>query len=229
MAVQTIDLGRVVGADAVISEVRAETLPPGSQATAANLGTPGNAILSLGIPQGPQGETVVPDGSITDASVAEGAAISGSKLADGSVDFAKLAADLQRRIADLEGKAHSLLDDYPVGKYYFSESPTSPASIMGGSWTPVTGRFLYMNSSTASGGSNTHTLSIGEGPSHNHIWYIGGKTMSAVGSTGASGGYGYVLASTSSGSAVSIGSAGGGQPHNNMPAYVSCYAWRRTS
>ena len=47
---------------------------------------------------------------------------------------------------------------YPVGAIFASASPTSPSSMFGGTWSQITGRFLYCNNGTGVGGSNTHTL-----------------------------------------------------------------------
>lgn len=60
---------------------------------------------------------------------------------------------------------------YPVGSYFLSNSSTSPASLFGGGWSALTGRFLYCNSGTGTGGSNTHTLTTSEMPSHTHSYY----------------------------------------------------------
>lgn len=49
---------------------------------------------------------------------------------------------------------------YPVGSMYFSFSPTTPASIIGGSWTQITGKFLYAGTSTTTGGSASHNHSL---------------------------------------------------------------------
>ncbi len=140
------------------------------------------------------------------------------------------AAD-KKKLDGIESGSTSITwqDVYPVGAYYFSSSPTSPASLFGGTWTAVTGKFLYMNAGTATGGSNTHTLTTEQMPNHTHLMVetvmlynsgnggviYGGGTTSAVMRTnsGYSGTYG----------------AGGGKAHNNMPAYQTVYAWRRTA
>lgn len=64
---------------------------------------------------------------------------------------------------------------YPIGSYYLSNSSTSPGSRFGGTWTAITGRFLYCNSGTATGGSNNaivvshkHTASTSSAGSHAH-------------------------------------------------------------
>ena len=112
---------------------------------------------------------------------------------------------------------------YPVGAVYISYESTSPAEMFGGSWTPITGVFPYFNAGTEKGGSNTHTLTIGEMPSHNHSGHIkitgeklgGGSTYSRLNDNGGSQ------------QNLVIDNTGGGQSHNNMPAYQEFYAWRR--
>lgn len=48
------------------------------------------------------------------------------------------------------------LDCYPVGSFYTSYNDTSPADMFGGTWTQVTGRFLYATTNTATGGASSH-------------------------------------------------------------------------
>ena len=124
---------------------------------------------------------------------------------------------------------------YPVGAVYTSFDPTSPAKLFGGTWTPITGRFLYANASTATGGSNTHTLTEAETAVHRHIGLFamsdGTKTTAfkGYGTYSADGLWGIVNTGDATGDIQRTADAGGGQPHNNMPAYQSVYAWRRTS
>lgn len=114
---------------------------------------------------------------------------------------------------------------YPVGAVYMSCDPTSPAELFGGTWAPIIGRFLYANASTATGGSNTHELTVGEMPSHAHT-YVGATSSTSYGSSHAAV---WAEHAYNWGAAFGGSEAGGGQPHNNMPAYQSVYAWRRTS
>lgn len=129
---------------------------------------------------------------------------------------------------------------FPVGFIYMSYTNASPASTFGGGWTPITGRFLYANSTTATGGANTHTLSNNEIPSHSHslrghAWSWGklsGGTLLGIEGVGNV----YVGNPYSSNSLATVQNvynislaAGGGGSHNNMPQYQSCYCWRRTS
>lgn len=122
---------------------------------------------------------------------------------------------------------------YPVGAYYLANTSTSPSSLFGGTWTPITGRFPYFNAGTGTGGSNTHTLTANEMPSHAHTQY--GKDAYGEANGAAA------LDTTRAGTANlfnnrlivtgtrSTASAGGNSAHNNMPAYKTCYCWYRTA
>ena len=135
---------------------------------------------------------------------------------------------------DAEGIAvnRKILADimYPVGSIYISTVSTSPATLFGGSWTQITNRFLYaVPSSSAAkelGGENSHTLTVNEIPAHQHSLLNanpGGYTVSWTShSAGAQGGKGFP-------NNIRTTFAGGGQAHNNMPQYFTCYAWYRTA
>ena len=117
---------------------------------------------------------------------------------------------------------------YPVGCVYISYEPTSPASLFGGTWTAITGRFPYFNAGTGTGGSNTHTLTVSEMPSHKHS---GTRTIRGIDSPN-----GYDNWRLVGGGEEDFNTfedwtnlTGGGQAHNNMPAYQTLYAWRRTA
>ena len=150
---------------------------------------------------------------------------------------------------------------YPVGAVYISYVSTSPASLFGGTWTAITGRFPYFNAGTATGGSNTHTLTVAQMPSHNHTgtknkdgahdhWF--GLDKDAAYSSSSSSSYsvhsdGNHTTAGYSGTwvktanpydsdvpaththAFTSSSAGSGAAHNNMPAYQTFHAWRRTA
>ena len=122
---------------------------------------------------------------------------------------------------------------YPVGSVYISYTSTSPASLFGGSWTPIVGRFPYFNNGNGVGGSHTHTLTASEMPSHNH-GLSNSRDGTGVGfwkTDAGSGSKWSLLTRTYSGCdyALTVGSMGGGGAHNNMPAYQTLYAWRRTA
>lgn len=88
----------------------------------------------------------------------------------------------------------SVLDCYPVGSIYLSINSISPASLFGGTWTQIKGRFLlgtgspgantdnYFGTFTgatwsagvgSAGGQDYHELTVSEMPSHRHegIYY----------------------------------------------------------
>lgn len=119
---------------------------------------------------------------------------------------------------------------YPIGAIYMSTDSTSPATLFGGQWSQIKGRFLlgvsddYAVSST--GGEATHKLTIDEMPSHNHV-EVGtisnnsGPYQNQVGR----GITGYSAQQSSN----TTSSTGGNAAHNNMPPYYAVYIWRRTS
>lgn len=111
---------------------------------------------------------------------------------------------------------------YPVGAVYISYVSTSPASLFGGEWTAITGRFPYFNAGTSTGGSNTHTLTLSQMPKHSHKVYGGWGSGSADN--------GSFRADQNSPAHWwrATGDEGGNASHNNMPAYQTLYAWRRT-
>lgn len=117
------------------------------------------------------------------------------------------------------------LKAYPVGAYYISESATSPASLFGGTWTQVTGRFLRAANDTATGGSDTHTLTTAQLPKN--------KVYSSADVNGNAGFsdelYTGAFSQGSEYAYLNLTYIGGGQSHNNMPAYKDVYVWRRTA
>lgn len=126
----------------------------------------------------------------------------------------------------------ALKDDiYPVGAIYMSVSPTSPASLFGGTWTswgsgrvPVGINLSDSDFKTAekTGGEKEHTLTVDEMPRHNHT--ISNRLS---GSQSLSGDYGaYLLAGTNN---SWVKDTGGDQPHNNLQPYITCYMWKRTA
>ena len=62
----------------------------------------------------------------------------------------------------------SPLDAYPVGAYYISSEPTSPATLFGGTWVRVENRMIIAAGSSytagSTGGSATKTLSVANMP-----------------------------------------------------------------
>ena len=58
---------------------------------------------------------------------------------------------------------------YPVGSIYLSKNSTSPASIIGGSWTQIQGAVLgAIGESISDGYGGDKTISIDQMPKHKH-------------------------------------------------------------
>lgn len=120
---------------------------------------------------------------------------------------------------------------YPIGSIYMSVNGTSPATLFGGTWEAIQGKFLLGADSGAykagtTGGEATHTLTTSEMPSHNHAVYYpnaGADDHSAPGNypDGPSDSTYYAVGSYTS-------REGGGKAHNNMPPYLAVYIWKRT-
>lgn len=134
-------------------------------------------------------------------------------------------------------------DIYPVGTVYMSYEQIMPPQMFGGSWARIENYFIRgtdnpvgsagsSSFSLSTGGEDTVTLTTAQMPSHNH------QQMSAQSSKEASG-YGLTAATTfknrpmvQSDNRTMNGytyNTGGGEEHNNMPAYQDLYIWYRTA
>lgn len=133
---------------------------------------------------------------------------------------------------------------YPIGSVYISYTSTSPASLFGGNWAAITGHFPYFNNGISTGGSNSI--------SHNHVYGFGAvdvweatakwqlynngewsnlrndsnkqETISTSCNSGLTQGLATTNASVFRQTAFTTNTS-----INNMPAYQTFYAWRRTS
>lgn len=121
--------------------------------------------------------------------------------------------------------AHTMINRlFGVGYVWISYTNTSPASLVGGTWTPITGRFPYFNAGNSTGGANSQTLSIAQMPAHSHR--LGLK----YGNDWLDDSWNWSVSSSNMYTTeAETESVGGGQPYNNMPAYQTLYAWRRVS
>ena len=118
---------------------------------------------------------------------------------------------------------------FPVGTIYLSVDSTNPAAWFGGTWVSFgTGRVLVgvdpndadFASAQLTGGEKRHTLTVNEMPAHSHTF----KNAK----TGGSGSARWIIDSSSSGTG-NTSSTGGGQAHNNLQPYITCYMWLRTA
>lgn len=150
------------------------------------------------------------------------------------------------------------LDIYPVGSVYMSVNSTSPAELFGGTWTRwgngrvpvgVDTSQTEFDAAGKTGGSKTHTLTVGQIPKHTHgskslTGKISNFLVQAAGYIGASG----IFARSASGSVYKAATSsevngydevtldasheheavGSSQAHNNLQPYITCYMWQRT-
>lgn len=124
---------------------------------------------------------------------------------------------------------------YPVGSIYMSTNGTSPATLIGGTWTQVKDMFLLGAGSSyaagSTGGETKHALTISEMPSHTHpLQGCLDGTTAAVSNIGNR--WEQNTSTKSSSSWAQDGfvlSAGGNAAHNNMPPYYTVYIWYRTA
>lgn len=119
---------------------------------------------------------------------------------------------------------HMIKSLFVIGYVWISYTNTSPASLVGGTWTPITGRFPYFNAGTNTGGANSQTLSIAQMPAHKH------KLGLKYGNDWVKDNWSWSVSSSPTFiTEAETESVGGGQPYNNMPAYQTLYAWRRVA
>lgn len=135
---------------------------------------------------------------------------------------------------------------YPVGSFYISWKSTNPATLFGGTWEQIQGKFLLGRSSSypagSIGGEATHTLTVSEMPSHNGHLSAGIQNGVPMGKGNYEGylnksvmndypGGNYRGWNVYAGNEMHPASeaVGGGTAHNNMPPYLSVYIWKRTA
>lgn len=126
---------------------------------------------------------------------------------------------------------------YPVGSIYLSAAAVSPSTLFGiGKWEQIQDVFLLASGAYASlgsiGGSENHTLTINEMPSHTHMSAFQEddsptNTIKANAFTKDSFEINTnVYRSTNNRSVLNTG---GGQPFSIMPPYLSINVWKRVS
>lgn len=230
--------------------VQVETGAAGSEAQVSVSGTAEEPVIHLTIPRGDTGAienmTIngkpVESGTITLTAEDLGASTAEevSQLKNDKLDKTATAADSSK----LGGKtiAEIMLALYPVGAVYISANSTSPASLFGGTWESIGGRFLLGADATYAAGSTdgeaTHTLTRNELPiitgsiamrasesQYNTIITADGVFNTALESNVSS-----TLALNGSGNLSRLNmSFGGNEAHNNMPPYLAVYMWKRVS
>ena len=127
---------------------------------------------------------------------------------------------------------------YPIGSLYFSNNSTSPASIIGGSWTKIEDAVVRSSTSVGYIGSDTHTLTKEEMPAHNHV---DGRIRGGTGNDAMRSAYSQLNGTTSTHYAAWFGSGykgvdnvriqteGGGESHSIVQRSYNCFIWYRTA
>lgn len=126
---------------------------------------------------------------------------------------------------------------YPVGSIYMSVNNTNPSTFFGGTWEAWGAGKVPVGVDTAdtdfatvekTGGEKTHILTESEMPKHSHglpTFYSNPEKENITFADSA------FNADKASDGNVSNGgqviSAGGGQAHNNLQPYITCYMWKR--
>lgn len=115
---------------------------------------------------------------------------------------------------------------YPVGSVYISTLQTSPSSTIGGTWTQITDAVLRGSNSTGYTGSDTHTLTVDEMPTHRHTQNTPYYALNSGGSTGHTTYWGPYGTDT----ALPVTTfTGGGQEHSIMQRSYNLFIWYRTA
>ena len=147
---------------------------------------------------------------------------------------------------------------YPIGAVYLSLNAANPATLFGGTWAAIEGKFLLAADSAhgaaTTGGAATHTLTTAQMPAHSHR-VLGYADAENVGHdhgipnirTGQSGEYGVYAETWGYGSGsrelntwfvdithnhrvdITSQSAGSGTAFSLMPPYLAVYMWKRTA
>ena len=128
---------------------------------------------------------------------------------------------------------------YPVGSIYMSVNNTNPSTFFGGTWEAWGAGKVPVGVDTAdtdfnavekTGGEKTHILTVSEMPKHSHSLPTFYSNPEKENITFADTAFNADKASDGN---VSNGgqviSAGGGQAHNNLQPYITCYMWKRTA
>ena len=124
----------------------------------------------------------------------------------------------------------------PIGSIYITTVSTNPGTLFGGTWVAWGSGRVPVGVNTAdsdfntvnkTGGSKTHRLTVNEIPNHSHphsVYWSGAAGSKYVVPQGLE-----TNDPREYQTFPSTGGTGGGQPHNNLQPYITCYMWRRTA
>lgn len=147
----------------------------------------------------------------------------------------------QQNVKVKNGSSWETICPFPVGYVYMSSNSTSPASIYGGTWSPISGG-RYMRAAAAWGNGGSNTITVSQMPAHIHGAYTsvsGAHThdLSVGGGPGSGVGIvpqdnvrwlgGFIQRTGAHQHSVTIQSTGEGAAF--YPTYQNVYCWYRTA
>jgi hypothetical protein len=134
---------------------------------------------------------------------------------------------------------------YPIGSIYMNVTNVDPATLFGGTWVQIEGRFLLASSPShlagTTGGTETNTLTENNLPSHSHKYHrlrlveapsetdLRDVDFWAYRTTTAAGSNAYQYGLVDQGNIDNTISVGSGVAFSNMPPYLAVYVWKRTA
>lgn len=146
-------------------------------------------------------------------------------------------SDLNEYIQHIEEQIGNKM--YPIGSIYMSVNSANPSTLFGGTWVSwgagkvpvgIDTNQTEFNSVEKIGGEKTHTLTSKEMPLHDHhIMKFSSSEQGAERFPQGSTIVPEVVGSTTTGWWGNTATAGGGQAHNNLQPYITCYMWKRTA
>ena len=100
-----------------------------------------------------------------------------------NTDIVDTELDALQNITNSTFKTALLNFCYPVGSLYWSSKSTNPSTLFGGTWVQIKDRFVLAcgdtyNTTGATGGASTVTLSVSNMPSHSHSFTPSGEVTS---------------------------------------------------
>ena len=126
--------------------------------------------------------------------------------------------------------------DMPIGSIYMNVNDINPSIFFGGTWERIAkGKTIIgvdendndFNETAKIGGEKVHTLNINEIPEHKHDFEDEGRPLYWDSDLTVMGGLSDSGTSVQSTWNAKTKTSGGGQPHNNLPPYFTCYIWQR--
>lgn len=102
---------------------------------------------------------------------------------NGNTDIIDTELNALQNITNSTFKTALLNFCYPVGSLYWSSKSTNPGTLFGGTWAQIKDRFVLAcgdtyNTTGATGGASSVTLSVSNMPSHNHSFTPSGEVSS---------------------------------------------------